>query len=130
MKKYLVSVLVVCTMLLSGCSNGGDDLKNFTQDQLKEQAITVIDEYNAKAYEKTVQRFQEDLRTQITSRQLQGAWDENFKDAGPFKEYDTFSYAEKENNGFVVALVKYENTTVQFTLSFNTNMELTNFFIK
>lgn len=130
MKKIVVWGMIICMVLLTGCGNGSDSLKNFTEDKLKEMATVVIDEYNAKEYESIIARFPKDLQANITSNQLKQAWDSNFPDAGAFQEYKDFSYAEKEENGFVVVKVAYENTSVQYTLSFNKDMELTNFFLK
>lgn len=129
MKKIWKFVTVVCFLgMLVGC--GGNQLENFTEEQLHEESVKVIDLFNQKEYDAVADLFEDSLKDNISGAQLKQAWDENFSEVGDFVEYSNFTYAEKNKNGFVEVTAKYQNNNVKYTISFDKEMRLTNFFLK
>lgn len=133
MKKLLkVSIFVCFLCLFTACGSSESSLKNFSEEQLKTATIEVIDMFKDGNYDGVVAHFADEIQAKGTLKgeDLKKVWEENFKESGNFVEYGDFSYDEKNENGFIVAITKYENNKVQFTLSFDKDMKLTNFFMK
>lgn len=129
MKKFWMIAISACFLCMtSACSGSG--LEHFNEDQLHDASVEVIEQFNEKDYDGVVARFSESIQGQVTGEQLKQVWDENFSEVGDFVDYGDFTYAEKNDNGFVEVIVNYQNNKVKYTISFDTNMKLTNFFIK
>ncbi|MDF2869700.1 MAG: hypothetical protein K0R05_1275 [Anaerocolumna sp.] len=136
--KKIISVLFIslfATLLLGGCSSG--KLSDaFDKETVEKSAKQVIEYLNNAEYDKVTTMFQEDLQEQLSADVLKDAVDKTYSDAGEFKEYKNTAVlgqkvkTTKEDSAVAVVVAKYENQNVTFTISFNTDMELIELYMK
>ncbi|MGL4338435.1 MAG: DUF3887 domain-containing protein [Turicibacter sp.] len=126
MKKILW--VMVCVMLV-GC--GAQKLsEGFSEEELRVAAEAIIYDFNNNAYDEVVARGNENLQSQLSSQQLEKAWNMVGSDLGQYKELVNIVFVERDDIVSVVAVAKYENKKVQFTLSFDSEMKLAGVYIK
>ncbi len=136
--RKLISVLFIslfATVLLGGCSSG--KLSDaFDKETVEKSAKQVIEYMNNAEYDKVSQMFQENLQEQLSADVLKDAVEKTYSNAGVFKEYKNIAVlgqklkATKEDSAVAVVVAKYENQSVTFTISFNTDMELIGLYMK
>ncbi|MGL4374216.1 MAG: DUF3887 domain-containing protein, partial [Turicibacter sp.] len=90
----------------------------------------IIYDFNNNAYDEVVARGNENLQSQLSSQQLEKAWNMVGSDLGQYKELVNIVFVERDDIVSVVAVAKYENKKVQFTLSFDSEMKLAGVYIK
>ena len=126
MKKKMMAIGLAVLMLLtvlSACSGGSASNQKldpaFSEDTLKQSAEKVIDEWNS-------QEFKDKLNANV----LKDAWDQTMPKLGEFRSIKQTETAPNNKSALVVAVAEYENGKAQFTIGFDQNMKIDNFFIK
>lgn len=126
MKKFVCFGLLC--LLLSGCSNGLDD--SYDREQLKEKASEVINDLNVENYPAIVAMGDENMNQPTLEKSLKEAWSPAFKEFGSFVAFDSFDYTQKDDMAIVIVIASYQNNKVQFTISFNQDMQLSGLYFK
>ncbi|MPW24438.1 DUF3887 domain-containing protein [Alkalibaculum sp. M08DMB] len=128
MKNLSVILILSIIMFLGGC--GSSQLSDkYSEQVLKESTEEIISYLNNENFEAIVDRTQENLKNQLTVEVLQEAWS-NFDDIGEYDSISKMVFQEKDNIATVIALAKYSNRDIQYTISYNTEMELVGFYLK
>lgn len=141
MKKTIRNLLLlaVCMAAAAVTAAGCGSTKladSFDEEQVKKAAQEAAASMDEGDYEGVVGMMREDLQAQITPDQLQAVMDQNFADRGEFKEFkSTAVIGQKvkdtnEDLAVVVLVAEYENQKATYTITFNTDMEMTGFYIK
>ncbi|WP_195539277.1 DUF3887 domain-containing protein [Eubacterium maltosivorans] len=132
MKKKMIAVGLVFLMLLtvlSACSGGSaSDQKldpAFNEDTLKQEAEKVIDEWNNQDFDAMAAETADNVRDK-----LKDAWNQAMPKLGEFSSVKQTEIAPNGKSALVVAVAEYENGKAQFTIGFDQNMKIDNFFIK
>ncbi|MEG2769934.1 MAG: DUF3887 domain-containing protein [Oscillospiraceae bacterium] len=137
MKKLLsISlVLVMAVAMLTGC--GGSKLADcFVEKDVISTAKLAIDALNNGDYEGTVGYLKEDLQAQLPAEKLEESVKPTMEKMGAFKDYgDTAvvgSVSKDTNEDFAIALISanYENGTITYTIGFDKDMQMVQFFLK
>ncbi|MDF2672335.1 MAG: hypothetical protein K0R09_600 [Clostridiales bacterium] len=129
MKKTCKFVLMLlCFAVLSGC--GAAKLSdNYSEDTLRSSAEEVIKNLESGKYEEIEGIMDENLKTKVSAEKLEEVWS-GYKKLGKYDSISKIIFQEKDGYAVVVAVGKFEEGKVQFTLSYNTDMKLVGFFLK
>lgn len=130
MKKFLkVSLLILSLFILVGC--GAPKLsEDFKEEELKSAAEEIIADFNAEKYDDVISNGTEEIKSQLTANQLEQAWNTVGKDLGNYEELSKVVYTEKDGIATVIAIAKYENKKIQFTISYDKDMKLCGIYMK
>lgn len=129
MKKYFKWLVVgCCLVMLLGCQKS--NVSKEKQDSVKALANQVIDLLNQKDYAAIEAMGDEQLKEVNLAEAIQKSWEPALTQIGAFVDYGTYSFASKDDMVTVVVISKYENSKVQFTITFNNNDELTGLYFK
>ena len=73
----------------------------------------------------------DELKKALTAEKLKEVWQGINGTLGQYEEIVTkVAFTEKDGNATVIAIAKYTENKVQFTVSFNESMELIGIYIK
>ncbi len=123
-----IMLMILCIMMLGGC--GAKKLSSaYSEDKLKAASEEIIKDLNNEKYDAVVAKFNSDLKDKLSANKLEEVW-VNYKSLGKYDSISKIAFQEKDNYAVVVAIAKYEKGKVQFTLSFNKDMELVGIFMK
>ncbi|KGM92786.1 hypothetical protein ADU90_07195 [Clostridium botulinum] len=124
--KFLIAML--CITVLGGC--GAKKLSdNYSEDKLKVASEKVIDNLNKEKFDDVIGIMDKSIKSQITVDKLKEVM-ESFKKLGKFDSISKMIFQEKKGIATVVSIAKYENGNIQFTLSYNKNMQLCGLYLK
>lgn len=126
MKKFICVLFL--SLFVCGCSAKLDE--NYDEATLKEKATEVIQYLNEGNYESITAMGDSKMSTPELADKLEEAWETSGKAFGTFQEIDSFDFVGKDGIATVIALANYQNNKVQFTISFNSNMELCGLYFK
>lgn len=126
--KLLLMMLVGCVMLV-GCSSSKLS-ESFDEQELKTTTEEVIQMLLNGEYDKIEAMSSKVLLDAKVTDQLSEVWEPLAKDLGKFESYEKEAVVGKDNDATVIIITKFENGKVQFTISYNEDMELIGFFIK
>lgn len=130
MKKLINVILtVLCFTLLAGCGTGKLSEK-YSEEVLKSEAEGIIEDFNNNEYAEIIDKGDDNLQSQLTADQLKGVWEQVSPKLGAYEGVSKIVFAEKDGIATVVALAKYENSKIQFTISFNEEMKLVGIYLK
>lgn len=137
MKKKIIAIGLAVLMLLivlSACSGGSASNQKldpaFSEDTLKQAAEEVIDEWNSQAFDAIAAETADNVQDKLTADVLEDAWDQTMPKLGEFRSVKQTETAPNNKSALVVAVAEYENGKAQFTIGFDQNMKIDNFFIK
>ncbi|WP_417088318.1 DUF3887 domain-containing protein [Eubacterium maltosivorans] len=137
MKKKMIAVGLVVLLLLtvlSACSGGSAFEQKldpaFNEDTLKQEAEKVIDEWNNQDFDAMAAEIADNVRDKLTADVLKDAWNQAMPKLGEFSSVKQTEIAPNGKSALVVAVTEYENGKAQFTIGFDQNMKIDNFFIK
>lgn len=136
MKKWICMVVVGMLMFsMAGCSKKLS--KEFDEEAVLEEAKVIIDMVNEGETEAIWdEKFNAKMQNALPKEEWLQAIDPVMEEAGAFQEYEkeAVTGTEEPDTGeeFATAVIvaKYENGKNQYTISFNTAMQMTGFFIK
>ena len=135
MKKVIfMTVLLMMTVLLGACKSGSNLADAFDEDEVETTATQAIDYFNAKDFQAIIDMFADEYRAQLTVEQF--ATVETQLDAvGTYDSIEKIVLAGQQDQAkndyvAVVAVGKYANGTLQFTMAFDDQMKLIQFLVK
>lgn len=134
-KSLLVIVALLFTMSLTGC--GAAPLSDaFVEEDVIAKAKETIEIVNTKDYEVISTLLREDLRGDLSADDWETAIGAMLTDAGALTDYSTIvvvGQTDKTTNtdyAVAVAVCKYENSKITFTLSYDTDLNLIGLYMK
>lgn len=123
-----ILLMFLCLVSLVGC--GAPKLSaNYSEEKLKAAAEEIISKFNEEKYDDVAAKLKADLRKDLPASKLKEVWS-NYKNIGKYDSLSKIAFQEKNDYAVVVAIAKYEKRKVQFTLSFNKDMEMVGIYIK
>lgn len=131
-KLFKFLAIYLCILMLGGC--GAAKLSsNYSEAKLKSATEKVIDNLNNGKYDDITSEMDEKFKAKISAASLSSsikkAWT-NFGSLGKYRAISKIVFQEKDGLAIVVAIAKYDNGSVQLTLSYNKNMKLEGIYIK
>lgn len=127
-KLKVFGLIAIMLALMVGC--GSSKLSDsYSEDELRVASEEVIANMNQENYVAVLEGGSNELKGALDAQKLEEAWD-MYSDRGEFEEISKMSFVEKDGYGLVVAIAEYENKKIQFTLSYNPEMELSGFWVK
>ncbi|MBD5540786.1 MAG: DUF3887 domain-containing protein [Lachnospiraceae bacterium] len=106
----------------------------YTEEEVIEQAKTIIGYFNAEDYDSLAASSTTRLKQYMTQQGLEGAKSYISDDWGAFLAYGnayTCEVTQMGNSSIVVQITTtYENTAVTYTLTFDQNLDLAGFYMK
>jgi len=134
-KRTIIAFILICTIVLSACA--GAKLSDiYKEDEVIAKAKETVEVINTLDYDSMMKVLREDLRDQLDSNTLKDAWDAKLSAAGEFKEYQSVttlgqkSKTTGEDYAVVVLTCTYENDTLIYTLSMDSNLEIVGMYMK
>lgn len=136
MKKKLVLITAALFLIiLSACGKESTLAEVFDEKQLKTTAKTLITEFNDGNYQAIIDEGSPLMQSSLTLEQWESAVAPYKSKSGAFKAIEKeVLVGQKDNAGndyaIYVAVAEYENSKIQFTITFNTDMKVEQFLIK
>ena len=135
MKKNLLFALAAFLLLFTACGKESSLADAFREADVKAEAKTLIDEFNAGNYQAIIDKGSDLMKSSITAEQWDAAVKPYVDKAGTFKSIEKEVIAGQQDNAkndyaVYVAVAAYENSKIQFTITFNTEMQVEQFLIK
>lgn len=131
----MIAMLCMMMLILTACS--AQPLpEQFEEDTVKESAEQAIGFFNEQDYQSILGMSSAEFQEILTVDEFANQCDPYLEKCGSFKEISKTIFlgdVDKETQaayGGVVMIGSYEEGTIQFTISFNEDMELTQFIIK
>jgi len=127
--------LLVFSITLSACAST-KLADTYDEKIVTERAKEVVEMMNAQSFDKVNAEIRDDLQDQLTSSKLQEAIGAKLAEAGAFIEYQSIatlgqkSKTSGEDYAAVVLVGKYENSTIVFTITMDTNLDIVGLYIK
>ena len=128
-------ILLVFSITLSACSSVKlADI--YDEDLVTERAKEVVEMINSQDYDKVNAEIRDDLQDRLTSNQLKDAIGAKLVEAGAFIEYQSIttlgqkSKTSGEDYATVVLVGKYEKSTVVFTITMDSNLDIVGLYVK
>lgn len=134
-RKRIVAGLIVMMVLVlfSGCSGGsGKQELNpaFNEDTLKQAAEKVIDEWNNQNFDAITAEIADSDKDKLTADVLKDAWDKTMPKLGEYVKITQEEVGPNNEYALVIVVAEYANGKAQYTIGFDQEMKLNNFFIK
>ncbi len=136
-KKRVIMIAMLCMMMLILTACSAQPLpEQFEEDTVKESAEQAIGFFNEQDYQSILGMSSAEFQEILTVDEFANQCDPYLEKCGSFKEISKTIFlgdVDKETQaayGGVVMIGSYEEGTIQFTISFNEDMELTQFIIK
>lgn len=128
-------IALLMTVMLTGCGNQVLPLAEvFSQEQLEQQTVQIVDWLNAGEYELVYGTFREDMKQALPVEELQSACTETYGDAGAFTQISSTTVSgqkiEEEDYAVVMAKVQYEKQIVTFQVGYDANMQVVGLYMK
>lgn len=135
-KNIMTGILTLFTVvLLTGCGTRTMPLAEvFSQEQLEQQTIQIVDWLNAEEYLQVYETFREDMKQVLQADELRSACVETFGGAGTFTRIDstTVSGQKIDEGDYAVVMVKaqYEKQIVTFQVGYDADMQVVGLYMK
>lgn len=134
--KNLLGIFTLIFMIggiLAGCGNA--KLSDaFDEQNVTDTAKQIVSYMNDEDYDSITALATESLQANLSGDVLKSAVEQVCPNAGAFKDYKNVSVTGKTTDdgelAVVIVIAEYENQNVTYTISFNTKMELSGFYIK
>jgi hypothetical protein len=131
----ILFILLVFSITLSACTSGKlADI--YDETIVTERAKEVVEMINAQDYDKVNAEIRDDLQDQLTSNRLKDAIGAKLVEAGAFIEYPSIttlgqkSKTSGEDYATVVLVGKYEKSTIVFSISMDSNLDIVGLYVK
>lgn len=134
-KKFILITAALFLLILSACGKESTLAEAFNEEQLKTTAKTLITEFNDGNFQAIIDEGTPLMQSSLTLEQWESAVAPYTSKAGAFKSVEKeVLIGQKDNTGndyaIYVAVAEYENSKIQFTITFNTDMRVEQFLIK
>lgn len=126
-------IVMMVLVLFSGCSGGsGKQELNpaFNEDTLKQAAEKVLDQWNQQDFEAMTGEAAENVKDKMTVEGFSEAWDKYMPKLGAFVKITQKEVGPNNDYALVIVVAEYANGKAQYTIGFDQEMKLNNFFIK
>jgi len=131
----ILFILLVFSITLSACTSVKlADI--YDENIVIERAKEVVEMINSQDYDKVNAEIRDDLQDQLTSNQLKDAIGAKLVEAGAFIEYPSIttlgqkSKTSGEDYATVVLVGKYEKSTMVFTITMDSNLDIVGLYVK
>lgn len=130
MKKLICMIMAgMLALCMLGCSRTKLS-EEFAEEKVLEEAKTVIEMVNGGNTEAIWEKkFDAKMQNALSKEEWIQAIDPVMEEAGTFEKYEKEAVTG-EKFATAVIVTKYENGKNQYTISFNTSMQVTGFFVK
>lgn len=131
----ILFILLVFSITLSACSSA-KLADNYDENIVTERAKEVVEMINSQNYDQVNAEIRDDLQDQLTSEKLKDAIGAKLVEAGTFIDYQSIaavgqkSKTSGEDYALVVLVGKYEKSTVMFTISMDSNLDIVGLYVK
>ncbi|WP_232726222.1 DUF3887 domain-containing protein [Bacillus sp. FJAT-42315] len=129
MKKYIVSIVSACMLLLLLSACGGDKVDEETSEKMIQQAEDVVQFLNDQQYEELRETFDSTLKKELTEERLKEL-EPIFEESGAFEKFEKSSVEEKDGHYIVVLVAKHANDQRIFTVTINKSNQVSGLFVK
>ena len=129
-------ILLVFSIALSACASAVKLAEIYDENIVNERAKEVVEMINSQDYDKVNAEIRDDLQAQLTSSKLKDVIGAKLDEAGAFIEYPSIttlgqkSKTSGEDYATVVLVGKYENGTLVFTITMDSNLDIVGFYVK
>ena len=132
MKKFTSAVLAILLIAaLSACGSSSFQFDKAAAISTAENAVEVID---TRDYDAIVKLFREDLQSQTSADSIKSAWDSPLAAAGDFVGYksETATAITQSGTDYIVVVLtaEYQNSTLTYTISLDTDMNIAGMYMK
>jgi hypothetical protein len=131
----ILFILLVFSITLSACTSVKlADI--YDENIVTERAKEVVEMINSQDYDKVNAEIRDDLQDRLTSNQLKDAIGAKLVEAGAFIEYQSIttlgqkSKTSGEDYATVVLVGKYEKSTIVFTITMDSNLDIVGLYVK
>ena len=131
----ILFILLVFSITLSACTSVKlADI--YDENIVTERAKEVVEMINSQDYDKVNAEIRDDLQDRLTSNQLKDAIGAKLVEAGAFIEYLSIttlgqkSKTSGEDYATVVLVGKYEKSTIVFTITMDSNLDIVGLYVK
>ncbi len=131
----ILFILLVFSITLSACTSV--KLADIYDEKIvTERAKEVVEMINSQDYDKVNAEIRDDLQERLTSNQLKDAIEAKLVEAGAFIEYQSISTLGQksktsgEDYATVVLVGKYERSTIVFTITMDSNLDIVGLYVK
>ena len=129
MKKVIAAICIIG--MIFGLTACGSKLNSaFDEEKLKSSAEEVLKNLNNKDYDKITAKVVEGTKDKLSPEVLKNAWEPISEKLGDYDSIATEVVTGKDNSASVVIVAKYENSKMQLSVNYNTDMEIIGLFIK
>lgn len=131
----LTAAMIFAAVLSAGCGQAKLP-EGFSEETVKEEAMKSIELFNERDYEGLVEMGSDELKAGITAEQFAQACDPYLDKCGEFEEISKTVFAggtdKKAGIDYATAVMvgDYKDGKIQFTISFDEDMEMIQFLIK
>jgi histidyl-tRNA synthetase len=131
----ILFILLVFSITLSAC-NSVKLADIYAENIVTERAKEVVEMINSQDYDKVNAEIRDDLQDQLTSNKLKDAIGAKLVEAGAFIEYESIttlgqkSKTSGEDYATVVLVGKYEKSTIVFTITMDSNLDIVGLYVK
>lgn len=134
LNRILIFVLLF-SVILSGCASK-KLAETYDENIVIKRGQEIVALINSQDFDLVNAELRDDLEDQLTVNQLKEAMGQKLIDAGSFLEYQsTSTLGQKskstgEDYATVVLVGKYENSTLIFTITMDSNLDLVGLYLK
>jgi len=131
----ILFILLIFSITLSACTST-KLADNYDENIVTERAKEIVELINSQNYDQVNAEIRDDLQDQLTSEKLKDALGARLAEAGAFLEYQSIatlgqkSKTTGEDYAVVVLIGKYEKSTVVFTISMDSNLDIVGLYVK
>jgi hypothetical protein len=131
----ILFILLIFSITLSAC-NPVKLADIYDENIVIERAKEVVEMINSQDYDKVNAEIRDDLQDQLTSNKINDAIGSKLVEAGAFVEYPSIttlgqkSKTSGEDYATVVLVGNYEKSTIVFTITMDSNLDIVGFYVK
>ena len=132
----ILFILLVFSITLSACASAVKLADIYDENIVTERAKEVVEMINSQDYDKVNAEIRDDLQDQLTSSKLKDVIGAKLVEAGAFIEYPSIttlgqkSKTSGEDYATVVLVGKYEKSTLVFTITMDSNLDIVGLYVK
>lgn len=130
MKKIIgiIAGIMFMVLALAGCRSSKLG-ENYSEEELRSAAESVIENTSEENYKAVLEGASDELKAALSEAKLKEVWD-LYGEKGKLEEISKMKFEEKDGYGVVTAIAEYEKKKIQFTLSYNEDMQLSGFWLR
>jgi len=129
-------ILLVFSIALTACASAVKLAEIYDENIVTERAKEVVEMLNSQDYDKVNAEIRDDLQDQLTASKLKDVIGAKLDEAGAFSEYPSIttlgqkSKTSGEDYATVVLVGKYEKSTLVFTITMDSNLDIVGLYVK